>query len=201
LFFALFLSKNFKILIGGGVIALILLGGLKYTHIGSGNYQIQRLRTALDPTDPSLNVRFKNQEKLRILLKDLPFGAGLGMSGMNGETYNKDKYIAQVPPDSYWVKVWVMYGVVGLLIWFCINCYIIGKCSGIVWNLQNPQLRFKMIALTSGTVGAFICSYGNEVMNGVPSAAILFMSWSFILYSPKLDSIPTLKTPEEYGNS
>lgn len=185
--YALFLSKNFKVLLIGGAFALGGLGVLKYTKIGDEIFQVRRLRSALDPKDASFNVRIENQKKLAYLLKDVPFGAGLGMSGMNGTTYNADKPIANIQPDSYWVKVWVMYGVVGLLIWFGINCYIIGKCSGIVWKLQDPKLKTKMIALTSGTVGCFICSYGNEVMNAIPSSVIMFMSWSFIFISPWLD--------------
>lgn len=190
LFFAVFLSKNFIILIIGASFALAGYGVLKYTTVGDEIFQVRRLRSALDPKDASFNIRLDNQKKLAYLLRDKPFGAGLGMSGMNGTTYNADQPIANIQPDSYWVKVWVMYGVVGLMIWFAINCYIIGKCSGIVWKLKDPLLRTKMIALTSGTVGCFICSYGNEVMNGMPSSAIMFMSWSFIFIAPWLDSQP-----------
>lgn len=185
--YALFLSKNFKLLIVGSAFAIAGFSTLKYTKIGDEIFQVRRLRSALDPKDASFNVRMENQKKLKFLLRDEPFGAGLGMSGMNGTTYNADKPIANIQPDSYWVKVWVMYGIVGLLIWFGINAYIIGKCSGIVWNLKDPKLKTKMIALTSGTVGCFICSYGNEVMNGLPSSVIMFMSWSFVFISPWLD--------------
>ena len=122
--YALFLSKNFKILIIGSAFALGGLGVLKYTKIGDEIFQIRRLRSALDPKDASFNVRIVNQEKLAYLLKDQPFGAGLGMSGMNGTTYNADKPIANVQPDSYWVKVWVMYGKVGLIIWMAIVAYL-----------------------------------------------------------------------------
>jgi len=188
--FALFLSKNFKVLIIGGAFALGGLGLLRYTTIGDEFFQVRRLRSALDPKDASFNVRIENQKKLAYLLKEEPFGAGLGMSGMNGTTYNADKPIANIQPDSYWVKIWVMYGIVGLFIWFGINCYIIGKCSGIVWKLKDPKLKTKMIALTSGTVGCFVCSYGNEVMNGMPSSVIMFMSWSFVFIAPWLDSQP-----------
>lgn len=187
LFYALFLSKNFKVLILGSAIALTGLGILKYTKIGDEIFQIRRLRSALDPKDASFNVRMVNQQKLRVMLQDLPFGAGLGMSGMNGTTYNADRPIANIQPDSYWVKVWVMYGVVGLMIWMAINAYIVGKCSGIVWRLQDPKLKVKAIALTAATVGCIICSYGNEVMNATPSSVILFMSWTFIFMATKFD--------------
>jgi O-antigen ligase len=185
--FALFLSKNFKVLIIGSAFALGGFVVLKYTTIGESSFQIQRLRSALDPNDASFHVRLDNQKKIEFLLRDQPFGAGLGMSGMNGTTYNPDKPIANVQPDSYWVKVWVMYGIVGLLIWFAMVSYIIGKCSGIIWKLKHPQLRTKMIALAAGSVACFISSYGNEVMNAMPSSVILYLSWSFIFVAPELD--------------
>ncbi|SDG39579.1 O-Antigen ligase [Pedobacter terrae] len=187
LFSALFLSRSFSVLIIGVIICASGFSVLKYTTIGDHIFQVNRLRSALDPKDASLAVRLDNQHKLKSLLDDLPFGAGLGMSGMNGTTYNFNRPIANIPPDSYWVKVWVMYGVVGLVIWFALTCYIIGKCSGIVWKIRNPKLRVKMIALTAGTVACFICSYGNEVMNGMPSSIIMFMSWSFIFIAPGFD--------------
>ncbi|MCX2583713.1 O-antigen ligase family protein [Pedobacter sp. MR22-3] len=196
---ALFLSKNFKVLFVG----ILLCGSgffiLKYTTIGENIFQISRLRSALNPEDASFKVRLDNQKKLKSILKDLPFGAGLGMSGMNGITHNSDKVIANIPPDSYWVKVWVMYGVVGLIFWFAITSYIIGKCSGIVWKIQDPGLKAKMIALTAGTVACFICSYGNEVMNGMPSSVIMFMSWSFVYIAPWLDK--KLNQTEPDGNN
>lgn len=187
LFSALFLSRNFKVLILGVVCCAAGFGVLKYTTIGDHIFQVNRLRSALNPKDASLAVRLDNQHKLKKLLEDVPFGAGLGMSGMNGTTYNAGKPIASIPPDSYWVKVWVMYGVVGLVIWFALTSYIIGKCGGIAWKIRDPRLRVKMIALTAGTVACFICSYGNEVMNGMPSSIIMFMSWSFIFIAPELD--------------
>ena len=196
---ALFLSKNFKVLFVGILFSVSGFVVLKYTTIGENIFQISRLRSALNPEDASFKVRLDNQVKLKSILKDLPFGAGLGMSGMNGTTYNADKVIANIQPDSYWVKVWVMYGIVGLLIWFAFTSYIIGTCSGIVWKIQNPKLRAKMIALTAGTVACFICSYGNEVMNGMPSSVIMFMSWSFVYIAPWLDK--ELKQTEPDGTN
>lgn len=186
-FFALFLSKNFKVLLLGGMFAVAFLGFLKFTTIGNGNYQIFRLRTALDPTDPSLNVRFTNQLILKEYLSSRPFGGGLGVIGTWGKEYNKDKFLSTIEPDSYWVKVWVMYGIVGFVIWFGIMMYIIGKCCGIVWKIRDDRLRVKLIALTSGTVGVFVCSYGNEVMNTMPTALILYVSWAFVYLGPQLD--------------
>lgn len=190
---AVFLSKKFKILIVGSLALLCLVAFLKFTTIGNGFYQVRRLRTALNPEDASLNVRFENQQRLRKILSDLPFGGGVGVSGSNGMMYNPNKILSTIPPDSYWVKVWVMYGITGMTIWFAINMYIIGKCCGVVWRIRNESLRVKLIALTAGTVGVFICSYGNEVINGFPSSVIVYLSWGMVLYAQRFDDQDTMK--------
>lgn len=184
---ALLISKNIKVFVLGSVLAVAGFCVLKYTHIGSSNYNIYRMRTALDPSDPSLNVRFKNQERLATYLADHPFGGGVGVIGNSGIKYNSDKLLSTIPPDSYWVKVWAMYGIVGFIIWLGIMAYILGKCCGIVWNIQDRALRAKLIALTAGFAGSLFSSYGNEVINFMPSALVVYLSWAFVFRGPQLD--------------
>ncbi len=185
-FVALILSKNLKVVVLGGFIGLLFLSFLKFTYIGNSNYQIYRLRSAVNPDDPSLNVRFHTQKILREYMSTRPFGGGLGVIGHNGILYNSDKYLSTVPPDSYFVKVWAMYGIVGFTIWLSIMLYIFGKCCGIVWRLEDEHIKVKMIALTSGFAGILFCSYGNEVINSMPSSIVVYMSWVFIYKSPQL---------------
>jgi O-antigen ligase len=187
-FVYLVLSKQVKILIIGGVLGLAFLGMLKYTQIGSGNAEIVRLRTALDPNDASLQVRLYNQRLIKDYLSSKPFGAGVGASGQWGTKYNPDKYIAQIPPDSLYVKIWVMYGVVGLIIWLGMMFYIIGKSAGIIWKTRDPLLRNQLCALCGGATGIFLCSYGNEVQNQMPSSMIVYISWVLIWLSPRWDT-------------
>ncbi|GAB3538496.1 hypothetical protein GCM10027443_33570 [Pontibacter brevis] len=194
---ALFLSKNFKIMFIGAVFAISGLFLLKFTSVGSGIYHIQRLRSALNPEDASLGVRLYNQQRLAEYLDTRPFGGGPGVIGFWGVKYNPDKFLASIPPDSYWVKVWAMYGIVGFILWFGIMMYILGKCCGIVWMLQDKRLRIKLQALTAGFAGILFCSYGNEVINAMPSAMIVYISWSFIFLGPKLDSKPEEETESQ----
>lgn len=182
---ALLLSKKFKIFVIGSVALFCFIAFLKYTTIGHNVYEIRRLRTALNPEDASLNVRFENQQKLRAILANMPFGGGVGVIGATGIQYNSDKVFSTIAPDSYWVKVWAMYGITGMTIWFAINMYIIGKCCGIAWRIRDDALRIKLIALTAGTVGVFVCSYGNEVINGYPSSLIVYLSWGMVLNSQR----------------
>ncbi len=175
-FMALLLSKNFKVLIGGVLLVIGLFCFLKYTTIGQGSYQIRRMRTALDPNDASFNVRLENQQRLAWYLESKPFGGGLGSIGRWGKEYNPGKFLSTIEPDSYWVKVWAMYGITGLILWFSMIMYLFGKCGGMIWNMRSPALRTKLIALLSGAFGLFVCSYGNEVMNSLPSLTIFYLA-------------------------
>jgi len=192
---ALIINKNIKVLIIGAALAGIIVGGLKFTNIGSGIYAIERMRTALDPKDASFNVRLNNQKKLHDYLATRPFGAGVGAMGYGARQFNHGTYIGSIPPDSYWVLVWGMYGIVGFILWFSAMMYILGKSCGIVWNIKDEKLRFKLTALAAGSAGIFFSSYGNEVMNFTPSSVILYVSWACLFLGPKLDAKdPSLHT-------
>ena len=187
-FVYLVLSKQVKVLVLGAVLAIGAFGILKYTYIGNGNANIVRLRSSVNPEDPSFQERLKNQAKLSNYLSTRPFGGGVGSIGMWGLKYNEGSFLASVPPDSYYVKVWAEYGIVGFLIWFGMMAYIQGRCCGIVWNIRDPELRQKLLALTAGSAGILVCSYGNEVMNQMPSAMIVYISWVFVFLGPDLDT-------------
>ncbi len=199
----LLLSKQLKVLLLGALLGVGAFGVLKYTTLGNSNLNIQRLRTGLDPEDASLQIRLQNQRVLREYLATRPLGGGVGVSGMWGTTYNADKFLSSIPPDSYFVKVWVEYGIVGLLIWLTIMLYLLGKCGGIVWQIRDPRLRQQLLALTAGYGGILASSYGNEIMNQMPTAMILFLSWVFVFNGPRLDTPPLAlnEQPEQPGQA
>lgn len=197
-FSAIILSKRYKILFLGSAFMLLFLAGLKYTHIGSSNYEIYRLRTALNPEDESLNVRFYSQRILKDYLSTRPFGGGLGVTGHWGHKYNSDKFLSTIEPDSYWVKVWVMYGIVGFTIWFCIYMYLLGKGCGLVWKIKDQKLRVKLVALLSGSIGIFFCSYGNEIINLMPSLLVVALSLVMVFQGPKIDHELTNKNKDAF---
>ena len=115
-------------------------------------------------------------------------GPCIGVIGANGNKYNSDMFISTVQPDSYFVKIWAMYGIVGLTLWLGIMMYILGKSCGIVWRTKDPRLRLKLTALTAGYAGILFCSYGNEVINTMPSSIIVYVSWVLLFKGPFFDT-------------
>lgn len=187
-FIFLILMKQTRILVIGMLIGVSFIGLLKFTTIGSNNDQIRRLRSSLDPDDPSFQARLINQRILKDIMVSKPIGMGVGTIGQWGETYNKHLPTTNIPPDSLYVKMWAMYGVIGFTIWLGMMFYIVGKSAGIIWKTRDPVLRNQLISLCAGSFGSLICSYGNEVMNALPSSAIVYISWALVFVSPKWDN-------------
>ncbi len=186
----LILSKQLRVMIGGFAVGALFVGFLKFTTIANSNAQIHRLRSSTNSDDASLQVRFTNQKTLAEYLKTRPFGTGVGTTGTWGVTFNRHIPIATIQPDSLFVKIWVMYGVVGLVFWLSVMLFILGKSIGIVWRTRDPVLRNQLTALTAGSFGALVCSYGNEVMNQMPTSMIVYVSWALIWLSPRWDTPP-----------
>lgn len=183
----LVLSRNIRLIVIGGVVGFLFFSFLKFTTIANGNDQIRRLRTSTNANDPSLQLRLYNQKRLSEHLKSRPFGTGVGTIGMWGVKFNKHIPTAGIAPDSMYVKIWVQYGIFGFIVWLGMMLYITGKSIGIAWKTRDPVLRNQLTALAAGSFGALVCSYGNEVMNQMPTSMIVYVSWAIIWMSPRWD--------------
>ena len=173
----LFLLRKPIYLLRGAIIAAPILAILMFTHLGDSVYQIYRIRTALHPTeDASFMVRIENQQRLKSYLKDLPFGAGLGTSGGLGARFSPWHGAAQIPPDSWYVELWIETGVVGVALYLLMLATIIGMGIRQVWQLKDPRLRLVMIALLAEFIGISVMSYSNPTIGQFPTSTVLAIS-------------------------
>ncbi len=188
----LFLSKNFKVFILGLFLAGAVYGVLRYTTVGNTNYQVYRLRTAVQPAlDRSFQVRLENQKKLRVYLASRPIGGGVGSAGNWGMRFSPNTFLAQTPTDSWYVKIWAEMGVIGLILHLVILFYLLFRSCFIVWKLEDPVIRQVMAGLTCGIFGIMVASYGNGLYGQMPTGMIIYMSYVFIYISPFIEkSLP-----------
>jgi hypothetical protein len=184
----LFLSKRYKILLLGLVAIGVVFFVLKYTHIGQGVYAVNRMRTALDPDDPSLQVRLENQRKLARYLDSRPFGGGVGSAGSWGLRFSPNTFLAQTPTDSWYVRLWAEYGIVGLWLYLGIMGWFVVQGARRIWTLDDPWLRPRLMALFAGIMGILLASYGNSVLGQMPTAMVTYLSMVFILKARRLSS-------------
>lgn len=182
------LSRNFKMIVTGCLVIVAAFVFLRFTTWGNGNAIVRRMRTAFNTEDASFQVRLQNQARLRTLMRDKPFGAGLGHGGGKAKSFAPDAPLSQIPTDSWYVMIWVETGIVGILLHLGVLLYILfwGGYQ-VVFRLRNPQLRGFTAALVSGISGVVVMAYGNEVLGQMPTGLIIYMSMAFVFLSPRFD--------------
>jgi hypothetical protein len=185
--FYLILIKRFNTLVYGLVIGIVLFSFLKFTNIGSSNYQVYRIRTALDPKEASLMVRLKNQEVIGNYLQNKPFGAGVGSTDLFGTRFYPGSILANLPTDSWFVSIWAQSGIVGLIFHLFTLAYALVVGFENIYKLKNPDLRYKMIALYGGFFGIIIASLANPIFGQSPMGPIMYITMVYLCIADKLD--------------
>lgn len=181
-------TRNIKVVIIGGIIVGSLYGFLKYTTIANDNNQVRRLRSALDPNDPSLQVRLENQKKFKIYLATRPIGGGIGTSGSWGIRFTPGTFLATTANDSWYVKIWAETGVVGLYLHVAMILIYILYGYYVIWNLHDPTLKTYIMAIHAGYAGIAVAAYGNPILGQFPLSIMLYTTWAFFVIAPSLDT-------------
>lgn len=186
--FYIILRKNIRLIIMGGILGILLYIFIFYTSIGQGNYDINRMRTAFDKDNPSLQVRLENQRKLKTYMASRPFGGGIGSSGSWGQRFSPTTFLANTPTDSWYVMIWAEQGIIGLMLHLGILFFILIKSASIImFRLKDPWLIAQCQGLAAGFFGIMLASYGNGILGQMPTGILLYMSWAFLFLSPKYD--------------
>lgn len=179
------LSKRIKIIVVGGISLLAIFSFLKFTTIGDSVYEIRRFRDALDPNNPSLQVRKDNQKKLKTYLASRPFGGGIGSAGNWGLRFSPGSFLAETPTDSWYVQIWAEQGIIGLSLHLGILCFVLGKSAYIImFRLKTDEYIGKAAALSAGMFGIMAASYGSGALGQMPNGIIVYSSMAFIFMMP-----------------
>lgn len=182
------ISKNIKSMILGGLGLIIIYVFFAFTMIGQDNAQIRRMRTAFAPSeDASFNVRKENQKLLATHLKNKPFGEGLGLSGVENQKISI-RYTTLIPHDSWYVKIWVETGIVGIILYLGMLYTTIARGAYILmFKVRNLEVKGLLAALLCGITGLLLSAYGNAFWGQFPTHIIAFMGLSLVLKGEYFD--------------
>jgi hypothetical protein len=198
--FALFmvLSLKPKIIISTTILGVFFYLFFAYTTIGDGSPMIRRMRTAFTPTeDASFNVRKENQKLVVEYLKTHPWGAGLrGAIPITRENETEEYVDDVLPPDSYFVSIWMQTGYVGLFIHIAIYILVMMWCCfTVMFRIRNGRLRLTMAALLSGVFGMLVNGYAGEAMGMPPNNFLIPAMLAFVLNGPYMEKTELDSTP------
>jgi len=183
--FYILLSKQWKIIVPGIILIIMVFVFFKFTYIGQGNAEIRRMRSAFNVTqDASYQLRNSNQQKMRVFMQEHPFGIGIG----EAKRAEPGDYMYQLPTDSSLVYIWVETGIVGLV--FLLFIFLVTFVKGsydVLFRIRDRQLRGLISALLAGTAGLLVSAYGNEILQQFPNGPIVYMCMAFIFMGRKFD--------------
>lgn len=184
----IFLSKSFKIAIPFTIIFTIFVFILAFTTIGHGNQQIRRMRSAFDRNDASANVRTINQEVMKKYMKDAPWGIGLGMGMDNVPANNKYNRMANIPPDSEYVFIWLRTGTIGITLFLITTAImLIGACWIVFFILKSSSLRGIGAGMCCAFVAIQLGGYGNQVLMQFPNCLVFYGGLSIVYILPLME--------------
>lgn len=194
----LIMIRNRRLLISGLTVMILGFVFLKYTNIGSSNYDIERLRTALDPEDPSLNVRLKNREMLKNYLVGKPFGTGVGSAGFWGQRFTPWTWMASFPTDGLYTRVRAETGVIGYTIYVYTWLFILVYGVWQTWQYKDRKKQYFAMAALSNFAGILLSSYGNEILNQIPINFATLIPLTFVFTMKYWDDKDgTYRIPED----
>lgn len=177
----LLLSRRVRMIIIGGIAMIAVFSILKFTTLGESVYEIRRFRDALDPDNPSLMVRTENKAKFRVYLADKPFGGGIGSAGNWGLRFTPGTFLAETPPDGWYVQIWAEQGIVGLMLHLSILVYVLLKSIFIImFRLKNPQNVARAMAFSAGMFGVMAASYTSGALGQMPNGIIIYSGMAYI---------------------
>lgn len=98
------------------------------------------------------------------------------------------RYTTSIPTDSWYVKIWVETGIIGLLLHIGILLYIIIHGAYIImFHVKNRELKGILCALLCGVFGVIISSYGNQIFGQFPIVFFIYTSITFVFIGKELD--------------
>lgn len=196
----LILIKNKRLLIAGGSAMLFVFVFLKFTTIGSGNYDIQRFRTALDPNDASLNVRVENRKMLKAYLANKPLGTGIGSAGFWGQRFTPWTWMANFPTDGLYTRVRAETGVVGYTLYVYSWLFLLAYGSYTCWQFKDKERQYYAMAALGNFAGILAASYGNEILIQMPVNFTVMVPLAFVFTMKYWDEDGIYRLPKDRKN-
>lgn len=183
------ISKNIKAITIGGISLAFIYVFFAFTTIGQGNAEIRRMRTAFHPDkDPSYLVRKTNRAILGAYLKNKPFGEGLGLAGVENQKTSY-RFTTSIPHDSWYVKIWVETGIVGLSLYLLSLIIIVGRSMYILmFKIRDLEVRGVLGAMLCGIFGMMLSAYGNAFWGQFPTMIISYIFLALCIKGESFDN-------------
>lgn len=147
----------------------------------TSNPTIARFQSAFKPSeDASFNVRKMNQKRIQPYILSHPLGGGLGATGVWGQRFSPNSFLAKFPPDSGYVRTAVEMGWIGLML-FCTFLFVALR-TGIknYYRISDPELKTYCLGMTLIVYALAIGNYPQEAFVQFPVSVYFYLFLALI---------------------
>jgi len=193
IFFTVLTLKK-EILIGAGIFFVL---GTAVMMKGSSNPILFRIQSAFKPgEDASVQVRLDNQRLIQPYIRNHPFGAGMGATGVWGKRFTPDSWLAHFAHDSGFVRIAVEMGWIGLIIYMIFLFKVLQ--TGIYYYLRvyDPIIKVMYLGVTTIVFILTVSSYPQEILVLLPTSIIFYICLAAIVRLKDFDTPPPEKEVE-----
>ena len=188
------LNLSKKVILVVGVLAVLGTGMIMKS---TSNPVIYRIQSAFEPTtDASVQVRLENQKLVQPYIQTHPFGAGLGTTGVWGERFSPDFWLAGFPHDSAYVRMGLETGWLGLVIYMAIFFIAFQSSVYYFFRVRHPQIKIIYLGLAMITFILGMASYPQEVVTLLPNSIIFYVLLAIMVRLKDFDITPEPDIPE-----
>lgn len=183
------LNMSRQVILAVGVMMLLGTGMMMKS---TSNPVIYRIQSAFRPTtDASVQVRLQNQKIIQPYIQTHPFGSGLGTTGVWGERFSPDFWLAGFAHDSAYVRMAIETGWLGLLIYMAIFFIAFQVSVFYFFRVHDPQIKFIYLGLAITTFILGLASYPQEVVALLPNSIVFYLLLAVIVRLKDFDQPPT----------
>lgn len=182
------LNINKNVIIGTGLFFMI---GTAFIMKSTTSPVIYRIQSAFKPgKDASVQVRLQNQKLIQPYIQKHPFGAGLGSTGIWGERFSPDSWLAGFAHDSAYIRVAVEMGWLGLIIY--LSTFFIAMRMAVYYyhRVQNPKIKVCYLGFAIIIFMLALASYPQEVVTLLPNNVVFYILLAIIVKLKDFDTVP-----------
>ncbi|MDB4903828.1 MAG: hypothetical protein JWQ63_3109 [Mucilaginibacter sp.] len=157
-------------------------------NVPTSDPNLARFQTAFHPNnDNSYNLRKDNQKRIQPYILSHPVGGGLGATGIWGQRFAPNSYLANFPPDSGYIRVAVELGWIGLFI-FCLLMFTALK-TGInnYYLIKDPELKTYCLGMVLIIFAYNIANFPQEALVQFPSNVYFSFEMALLTVLLRLD--------------
>jgi putative inorganic carbon (hco3(-)) transporter len=151
------------------------------------NPVLNRVRSAFDEDDPSLQVRNENRKTIQPYILEHPIGGGLSTTGDSGLKYSPQHELAGFPSDSGFLRTALEMGWIGLVLQLLL--YATSSAYGIYifYKTKQPEVKIMLAAYVAASF-AFTLANFSQVATKMPIGPILYSVYAVFIQLGRLNA-------------